>query len=48
MRVLITGAHGLLGAAMASVFTDCEAVHALDHQQLDVCDAAAIDSAGTP
>jgi dTDP-4-dehydrorhamnose reductase len=45
MRVLITGAHGLLGAAMASVFSDCEAVHALEHRQLDVCDAAAIDAA---
>ena len=45
MRVLITGAHGLLGAAIASAFSDCEAVRALDRRQLDVTDARAVAAA---
>lgn len=45
MRVLITGAHGLLGAAIATAFSDCEAVRALDRRELDVTDARAIDAA---
>jgi dTDP-4-dehydrorhamnose reductase len=45
MRVLITGAHGLLGAAIATAFSDCDAVRALDRRALDVTDARAIDAA---
>jgi dTDP-4-dehydrorhamnose reductase len=45
MRVLITGAHGLLGAAIASAFRDCETVRALERRQLDVTDARAIQTA---
>jgi len=45
MRVLITGAHGLLGAAIASAFSDCESVRALDRRQLDVTDARAVAAA---
>jgi dTDP-4-dehydrorhamnose reductase len=47
MRVLITGAHGLLGAAIASAFRDCEAVQPLDRSALDITDPAAVDAAIT-
>jgi dTDP-4-dehydrorhamnose reductase len=45
MRVLITGAHGLLGAAMAREFTTCAEVHAFARQDLDVTDEAAVTAA---
>jgi dTDP-4-dehydrorhamnose reductase len=44
MRVLITGARGLLGAAMMREFGDAE-VHALGHQELDVADEPAVTAA---
>ena len=44
MRVLITGARGLLGAAMTREFGDAE-VHALGHQELDVADEPAVAAA---
>lgn len=44
MRVLLTGAGGLLGAAIAREFQKDE-VHALDRRQLDVSDAAAVMAA---
>ena len=44
MRVLITGAHGLLGAAIAFAFRDCEDVQALDRRALDVTDSRAVGS----
>lgn len=43
-RVLITGARGLLGAAMTREFADAE-VHAPGHQQLDVADESAVTAA---
>ena len=47
MRVLITGARGLLGAAIVREFHDAD-VHAFDHDQLDVADEAAVtDAVGT-
>jgi dTDP-4-dehydrorhamnose reductase len=47
MRVLITGARGLLGAAIVREFNDAD-VHAFDHDQLDVSDEAAVtDAIGT-
>lgn len=45
MRVLITGAQGLLGAAIASAFSDCEDVRALGRRALDVTDSRAVASA---
>jgi len=42
MRVLITGARGLLGAAIVQEFQHTAEVHAYDHQQLDVSDEAAV------
>ena len=47
MRVLITGAHGLLGAAIASAFTDCDAVHALDRRALDITDTRSVEATVT-
>jgi dTDP-4-dehydrorhamnose reductase len=44
MRVQITGARGLLGAAMMREFGDAE-VHALGHQELDVADEPAVMAA---
>jgi len=44
MRVLITGARGLLGAAMTREFGDAE-VYALGHQELDVADEPAVAAA---
>ena len=44
MRILITGARGLLGAAMMREFGDAE-VHALGHQELDVADESAVTAA---
>ena len=44
MRVLITGARGLLGAAIVREFHDAD-VHAFDHGQLDVADEAAVNHA---
>jgi dTDP-4-dehydrorhamnose reductase len=41
MRVLITGARGLLGAAIVREFRDAD-VHAFGHDQLDVADQAAV------
>jgi len=41
MRVLVTGARGLLGAAIVREFADAE-LHAFSHQELDVSDEAAI------
>jgi dTDP-4-dehydrorhamnose reductase len=47
MRVLITGAHGLLGAAIASAFSDCEAVHALGRDALDITDTRRVEATVT-
>jgi dTDP-4-dehydrorhamnose reductase len=44
MRVLVTGARGLLGAAIVREFQDRD-VHAFDHAQLDVGDEAAVTTA---
>lgn len=44
MRVLVTGARGLLGAAIVREFEDAD-LHALSHEQLDVADEAAVDAA---
>ena len=44
MRVLITGARGLLGAAIVREFHGAD-VHAFDHAELDVADTAAVDDA---
>jgi dTDP-4-dehydrorhamnose reductase len=44
MRVLITGARGLLGAAMLREFGN-EQVHAFGHQELDVADEPAVTAA---
>ena len=44
MRVLLTGARGLLGAAIAREFHG-EAVTAFDHEQLDVTDADTVRAA---
>ena len=44
MRVLITGARGLLGAAIVQEFRDAD-VHAFGHDQLDVADEAAVTDA---
>ena len=44
MRVLITGARGLLGAAIVREFAEAD-VHAFDHDQLDVADEAAVTEA---
>jgi dTDP-4-dehydrorhamnose reductase len=41
MRVLVTGARGLLGAAIVREFQGAD-VHAFDHQRLDVADEAAV------
>lgn len=45
MRVLITGARGLLGAAIAREFERDAEVAAFDHRQLDVSDGAAVAAA---
>ena len=44
MRVLVSGARGLLGAAIVREFADAD-VRALGHQDLDVADEAAVDAA---
>jgi dTDP-4-dehydrorhamnose reductase len=44
MRALVTGARGLLGAAIVREFRDAD-LHAFDHQGLDVGDAAAVSAA---
>jgi dTDP-4-dehydrorhamnose reductase len=44
MRALVTGARGLLGAAIVREFEDAD-LHAFDHQGLDVSDPAAINAA---
>ena len=41
MRVLVTGARGLLGAAIVREFGDAD-LHALSHEQLDVADEPAV------
>jgi dTDP-4-dehydrorhamnose reductase len=45
MRVLVTGARGLLGAAITREFGPAAEVHPLDHRQLDVSDEAAVTAA---
>jgi dTDP-4-dehydrorhamnose reductase len=45
MRVLITGAHGLLGAAIAREFAPVAEVHPLNRRQLDVSDEGAVAAA---
>ena len=47
MRVLITGAHGLLGSAIAAVFSDWDSVQALGRRALDVTDTRAVEAAVT-
>lgn len=44
-RVLVTGAHGLLGAAIADRFRRVADVEALDHRSLDITDAPAVQRA---
>jgi dTDP-4-dehydrorhamnose reductase len=44
MRVLVTGARGLLGAAIVREFHDAD-LHAFDHGQLDVADEVAVNHA---
>lgn len=44
MRILITGARGLLGAAIADRFAGDAEVHAADHRSLDITDPAAVSS----
>jgi dTDP-4-dehydrorhamnose reductase len=44
MRVLLTGARGLLGAAILREFVDAE-VYAFGHQELDVADESAVTAA---
>jgi dTDP-4-dehydrorhamnose reductase len=46
MRVLVTGARGLLGAAIVREFHDAD-LHAFDHGQLDVADEVAVNHAMT-
>ena len=43
MRVLITGAHGLLGAALAPCFAEAHEVHAVSHAALDITDREAVN-----
>jgi dTDP-4-dehydrorhamnose reductase len=45
MRLLVTGARGLLGAAIAREFSPVAQVHPFDRLQLDVCDERAVDAA---
>ena len=45
MRVLITGARGLLGAAIAREFDPAAEVHAFTHEQLDVSSEPAVSAA---
>jgi dTDP-4-dehydrorhamnose reductase len=45
VRVLITGARGLLGAAIAEHFAQNAEVHATDHRSLDITDSAAVSEA---
>jgi dTDP-4-dehydrorhamnose reductase len=44
MRVLVTGAGGLLGAAIAREFKRTADVHAALHRELDVADEAAVET----
>src|SRR5512132_3866688 len=41
MRILVTGAQGLLGSAIVREFQDAE-LHAVTHRELDVADEAAV------
>ena len=45
MRVLVTGAHGQLGAAIAHACADGHEISAFGHEALDVTDEAAVASA---
>src|SRR5690348_834864 len=45
MRVLVTGARGLLGAAIAREFSQESLVESADHRALDVTDEAAVGAA---
>jgi dTDP-4-dehydrorhamnose reductase len=45
MRVLITGARGLLGSAMTREFAHTGEVHALDRHQLDIAREASVNAA---
>jgi dTDP-4-dehydrorhamnose reductase len=47
MRILLTGARGLLGAAVAREFSLTHDVHAYGHRELDVSDEEAVMSAVT-
>ena len=44
MRVLVTGARGLLGTAIAREFSTGHSLHALEHSRLDITDGAAVAS----
>jgi dTDP-4-dehydrorhamnose reductase len=45
MKILITGAGGFLGQALAAEFKSHYEIRALDHHQLDITDAAAVGAA---
>jgi dTDP-4-dehydrorhamnose reductase len=44
MRVLVTGANGLLGMAIVDAFSGEAHVHAADHGSLDITNASAVDA----
>src|SRR5919197_4227860 len=45
MRVLVTGAAGLLGSAIVDAFSSTTTVEAADHAALDIADSGAVERA---